>query len=214
MSEGASKAPLVVAIDFRQPQSYLAKGPTMKLAAALGVAVDWQPVEARPFEEPPAAIEGEDRGARHRRFRAHYFERDLARYAEAQGLVLRGLHRAPDASVAGIGLLWVKKHAGAPGAAAMVDHYVDSVFDGYWGETLELDDAAAIRGVLARVGAPASSFDPAAMGDEYEGVLARWRAAGVFGAPTYIVGDDLFIGRAHLPMIEWIWNGRVGPPPI
>ena len=28
------------------------------------------------------------------------------------------------------------------------------------------------------------------------------------------VGDEIFIGRQHLPMIGWILDGRVGPGPI
>ena len=39
-------------------------------------------------------------------------------------------------------------------------------------------------------------------------VLARWREAGVVEAPAYLVGDEVFIGRAHLPMIEWIYQAR------
>lgn len=214
MSESASKAPLVVAIDFKQPQSYLAKNPTAKLAAALGVAIDWQPVESRPFEAPPAQSAAGDRGMRHRRFRALYLERDLRRYAEAQGLVLGDLHRKTDGSVAGMGLLFAKSRAAENGSATVADAYVDAVFDGYWRGSLDLDDVEAIRAVLERAGAPAAGFDPAALRPEYEATVARWREAGVIEAPAYIVGDELFIGRSHLPMIEWLWKGKTGPPPI
>ncbi len=214
MSFALPSGPLIVAIDFKQPQSYLAKGPTAKLAAAHGIEIDWQPMTARPLQDPPEETIGDDRGARHRRFRARYFERDLRRYAEAQGLVLGDIHRWPDSSVAGMGLLWAKRHAAGAGDAKVVDAYVHRVFDGYWGGGLALDDAGAIRAVLDAVGAPAAAFDPASLRAEYESVLEHWRVAGLVEAPAYVLGEEIFIGRAHLPMIEWLITGKTGPPPV
>jgi 2-hydroxychromene-2-carboxylate isomerase len=204
---------LLVAIDFAQPQSYLAYGPTARLAASLGVAIDWQPLHARPLVEPPSETEGESRGARHRRMRAHYFERDLRRYAEAQGLSLGDVRQRSDSTIAGMGLLWLKRRAAADGAPASVDAYVRRVFDRHWGAGLPLD-AAAVRSLLDEIAGSAATFDPSALRDEYVRTVEGWRAAGLVNAPAYRVGDELFIGRAHLPMIEWLLLGRVGPAPI
>jgi 2-hydroxychromene-2-carboxylate isomerase len=214
VSDATKQSPLLVAIDFKQPQSYLAKRPTEKLAAALGIEIDWQPMEERPFREPPPETSGDDRGARHRRFRARYFEHDLRRYAESQGLVLGDLRRATDSSVAAMGLLWAKKHAAKAGDTSVVDAYVDRVFEEHWGGTLALEQPDAIRGVLERVGVAANGFDPVSLRAEYEALLERWAAAGMVEAPAYLVGDEVFIGRAHLPMIEWLITGRTGPPPV
>jgi 2-hydroxychromene-2-carboxylate isomerase len=214
VSADIARAPLVVAIDFKQPQSYLAKGPTSKLAAAIGIEIDWQPIAARPLREPPCETAGDDRGARHRRFRARYCARDLRRYAESQGLALGDLHRSTDSSIAGMGLLWAKKHTARTGDSSVVVAYVDRVFDGYWGGALALEQPDAIRGVLERVGVATAGFDLETLRAEYDATLERWRAAGMVEAPAYLIGDEVFIGRAHLPMIEWIVTGRDGPPPI
>ncbi len=214
MSGAAPAGGLIVAIDFKQPQSYLAVGPTTKLAAALGIEIDWQPMAARPLRAPPEETVGDDRGARHRRFRARYFERDLHRYAETQGLRLGDVYRAADSSVAAMGLLWAKRHSARAGVARTVDAYVRCVFDGYWRGGLALDDAGAIRGALDAVGIPAAAFDPASERAEYESVLGHWRAAGLVDAPAYVLGEEIFLGRAHLPMIEWLVTGKAGPPPV
>jgi 2-hydroxychromene-2-carboxylate isomerase len=214
VSGAGSSGPLVVAIDFRQPQSYLAIGPTTKLAASLGVEIDWQPMTARPLQASREETTGDDRGARHRRFRARYLERDLQRYAEAPGLELGDLHRWPDSSVAGMGLLWAKKHAARAGGAKIVDAYVHRVFDGYWGGRFPLDDAGSIRAVLDTLGAAAAAFDPASLRAEYDSVLEHWRTAGLVEAPAYVLGEEIFIGRAHLPMIEWLITGKAGPAPV
>jgi 2-hydroxychromene-2-carboxylate isomerase len=165
--------------------------------------------------ETPSGPRGATRTERHLRFRARYVENDLHRYAAAQGLVLRGLDRSVDSTVAGMGLLFVKRAAaGSPAGQGAVDAYIDRVLAGRWSGELDIEDAEAIRRVIAAVGVGAAAFDPAAMRGEYEDNLAALREAGVILAPAYVFGDELFIGRAHLPMIGWLASGKAGPPPI
>jgi 2-hydroxychromene-2-carboxylate isomerase len=45
-------------------------------------------------------------------------------------------------------------------------------------------------------------------------VRAELEAAAVWNVPAFLVGGELFIGRKHLPMVEWLATGRTGPPPI
>jgi hypothetical protein len=40
------------------------------------------------------------------------------------------------------------------------------------------------------------------------------RTAGLVEAPAYVLGEEIFIGRAHLPMIEWLITGKAGPAPV
>jgi len=215
----AAPPSLVVAIDFKQPQSYLAFGPTRDLAASMGIAIDWRPFAAASLErvadEAPADSVADDRTSRHLRFRARYVENDLHRYAAAQGLVLRDLHRAPDASLAGRGLLFVKEAAASNAVdRRVVDAYVHRVFTGYWRGKLDLEEVEAIRGILAEVGADAAAFRPDSLRDAFDDCRSGLRASGVIATPAYLVGDELFLGRAHLPMIRWLLEGRTGPPPI
>jgi 2-hydroxychromene-2-carboxylate isomerase len=37
---------------------------------------------------------------------------------------------------------------------------------------------------------------------------------GLFQVPAYLVEEEVFYGRQHLPMIRWILAGRSGPIPI
>ncbi len=209
MSAGLSTSRLVVAIDFVQPQSYLAKAATYELERDLGIDVDWLPTSVPPFPAPAAPGEGDDRGTRHLRFRAQYLEQDLQRYAAAQGLVMRGLHRSCDSSLAGRGLLAVKSSA-----PASVGDYLDRVFDGYWSETLDIEDAEAIGRVLESVGVSGPDLDLERRRDDYDDLRARLSEAGVIGAPTYLLFGEPFLGRAHLPMIRWLLQDRQGPQPI
>ena len=55
--------------------------------------------------EPTGFGPDADRGERHRHYRREAVVRDVERYAEVQGLEMRGLFRDPDARVAAMGLL-------------------------------------------------------------------------------------------------------------
>jgi len=38
-------------------------------------------------------------------------------------------------------------------------------------------------------------------------------AAGIYGVPSYLVADEFWFGREHLPRVAWILGGRAGPAP-
>ena len=37
--------------------------------------------------------------------------------------------------------------------------------------------------------------------------------AGLFGVPAYLVDDEMWFGREHLPRVAWLLGGRVGRAP-
>jgi 2-hydroxychromene-2-carboxylate isomerase len=200
--------PIRVAIDFKSPTSYLAIAPTHALETRLGLTFDWLPVTVPALVRPKPAAAREDRGARHRRIRAAYVANDLRRYAAARGLELGDVHREPDTTTASLGLLWLRRQA-----PARASDYVDRVFDRVWRENA-VADVGFIEETLAE---GADGFRAYAAGDgprELETVHAELADAGVWNTPAYLVAGDLFIGRQHLPMVEWLAGGRAGAPPI
>jgi 2-hydroxychromene-2-carboxylate isomerase len=203
-------APLSVCVDVKHPLAYLAFGPVQALAETLAVAVDWLPFPTEPMKPPPPAAD--DRGTRHRRTRARYLEADIERYAAAQGIVIRDLYRATDSTLASLGLLWIRSHAPARSA-----DYLQRVFTGYWTEQLDVEDRGALGTVLAQLGLDSRAFADFARGSgpaELAAQRERLVAAGVFTVPSLVVEDEVFVGRAHLPMARWLLTGRSGPPPI
>ncbi|MEZ5559976.1 MAG: DsbA family protein [Pseudomonadales bacterium] len=210
------RAPLTVCIDVRQPQAYLALQPTLALAAELDLLVDWLPFAVAPLKAPAAAAPDEDRGTRHRRIRAEYQAAEIRRYAAVQGIQVgdgdRDLYRAPDATLAGAAQLWLREHA-----PQRMDPFLRRLFAGYWGGGLDLEDLPAVSAVIADMDADGPAFARFAAGPGPE-LLAGMRdqlvAAGVFAVPSFVVAGEVFVGRAHLPMVRWLLQGRVGPPPI
>ncbi len=198
-ASASEKGRLSVAIDFKSPGAYLALRPTCALADELGIDIDWQPLVIRQStEEAPSA--GNDRGSRHRRIRADYLERDVARYAADRGLVIRGFDRRRDSTLAAIGLLWVKRHA-----PSLTRAYMERVFERYGREALDIEDENAMRALLAEIGAPVSAFEAFVKGEgraELARIQSELRDAGVFEVPSYLVKGEVYLGRQHLPLIR------------
>jgi 2-hydroxychromene-2-carboxylate isomerase len=194
------KSQLAVVIDFKSPQAYLAIEPTCALADELGIAIDWQPLVIAPSKIAAAPPSGNDRGARHRRFRADYLERDIGRYAADRGLSLGALHRRKDSTLAAIGLLWVERQG-----PSVARSYVERVFERYWQEDLDIEDERSIRTLLMEIEAPVSGFEAFVKGDgraNLARIESELRDRGVFEVPTYLLEGDLFLGRQHLPLLR------------
>jgi 2-hydroxychromene-2-carboxylate isomerase len=205
-------APVSVCIDFKSPHAFLALEPTRALEAHLGVAFDWLPLSVPALTRPPSTGAGADRGARHRHTRAAYVERDLARYAHARGIELGDVHRAPDTTLASQALLWLRGHT-----PELAGAYAARIFEQVWRQGADPASAALVEDALTSLGADVRSFrgDLAKRGVEPLAELQRELSErGLFGVPTYVVDGEPFIGRQHLPMIEWLLGGRAGAPPI
>lgn len=198
-AEEVIKGQLPVVIDFKSPQAYLAIGPTCALADELGITIDWQPLIIAP-SKISAAESGQDRGARHRRFRADYLKRDIVRYAADRGLAIGALERRKDSTLAAIGLLWAKRQS-----PSLARSYVERVFKRYWQEDLDIADERSIRTLLAEIDTSVSGFEAFAR-EEGRSELARIQSElgnlGVFEVPTYLIDGDTFLGRQHLPLVR------------
>ncbi len=199
-------------LDLKNPLSYLALKPAFALADELGIVLECLPFAAAALKAPMAARPDDERGTRHRRLRAEYLARDIARYAAVQSLVIRGIYRSPDTSAFAAGLHWLDARR-----PDRVRDYLLTVFDGYWREAFDVEAPGAIGRVLRQLGEDDEAFASYA-GDEAPAATANLRqklvAAGVFNVPSFVVQGQVFLGRAHLPMVRWLLTGRRGPPPV
>jgi predicted DsbA family dithiol-disulfide isomerase len=186
-------------------------GPTCALADELGITIDWQALIVTPSKTPAAPPSGDDRGARHRRFRADYLDLDIARYAADRGLSISGLQRRPDSTLAAIGLLWAQRQG-----PSLARTYVERAFERYCQEAPDIEDERSIRALLTEIESPVSGFEAFLKGDGFT-KLARiqleLRDMRVFEVPTYILNGDTFPGRQHLPLIRSRLPSRSELPP-
>jgi 2-hydroxychromene-2-carboxylate isomerase len=200
---------LTIVIDFKSPQAYLAIGPTCALADELGVTIDWRPLVITP-SKAAARPSGDDRGARHRRSRTTYMDRDIARYATDRGLVIDGLLLRKDSTLAAIGMLWAQREG-----PSIARTYVEQVFKCHAEDNLDIEDVYSISGLLTKIGAPVSGFEAFVKGDgptQLARIQADLRDLGVFEVPTYLLNDDVFLGRQHLPLIRSLLSTKTESP--
>ena len=195
-----------VCVDFGNAHAWLAVEPTRALEARLGTAFDWLPLAVPPLVRPTPERDGDDRGTRHRRFRARYFENDLRRYAASRGLELGDLYRAPDTRLASLALLFVRSGA-----------FAARVFELEWREGADISKPEVIDAALKQVGVGTEAFREFAAGEgpgQLAALQSELETLGLYTVPAYLVAGEAFLGRQHLPMVEWLLTGRTGLPPI
>ena len=103
------------------------------------------------------------------------------------------------------GAFWVR---GTLGEGAFMS-YVDAMFRSMWVEPKKMDDDDEIRAAVSAAGIDADAFfagiaDASVKQQLIDGTTAA-AEAGVFGAPTCVVGDQVFFGKDDIETIEpWL----------
>jgi 2-hydroxychromene-2-carboxylate isomerase len=84
--------------------------------------------------------------------------------------------------------------------------YLEMGLEGLWEEGLKLDDREVLARRIDSAGLDSASLLAAAQTDRVKLKLADNTAAavarGVFGVPTFFVGDDMFFGKDRLGQVE------------
>jgi 2-hydroxychromene-2-carboxylate isomerase len=186
--------------DFGSPNAYLAHKVIPKVEARTGRKFDYVPVllggvfkatgnrsPMEAFAAVPAklAYEGRER------------ERFVARHG------LSGFRPNPHFPV---NTLTIMRGAIAAQDLGVFDAYVDAVFAAMWEQGLKMDDPAVIAQALSAAGLPAEELlamtqDPSVK----ERLAANTNAAvakGVFGSPSFLVGEELWFGKDRLDDVE------------
>ena len=86
------------------------------------------------------------------------------------------------------------------------ERYVDEVYRHMWCEPKKMDEPEVIRAALIESGLPADALIEAMQDPEIKSALiANTEASvsrGVFGSPSFFVGDELFFGKDRLREVE------------
>jgi 2-hydroxychromene-2-carboxylate isomerase len=181
---------LTVTIDFKSPASCLALEPTLDLARETGVQIEWLPFSVRPFSIPEEKAE-ETVGERHRRVRAIAQRDTWLHYAAVQGRVMH-FTETPAGSDAALAAM-----AGIVGDPVP---FIRAAFAAYWTEQADLDDEAIVAALLSSV--QMAVPDPQSARAKLLSIRANADDSGIFESPSYLIADQLFVGREHLPWIR------------
>jgi 2-hydroxychromene-2-carboxylate isomerase len=183
--------------DFGSPASYLAYTQLPALAAGCGAGIDWRPmllggVFKETGNSSPVAIPAKRR----------WMVGDLKRWAAHYGVPFEINPHFP------INTLLLMRGAVGYQARQPEDfpRYVDLVFRSLWVEGRKLDDPAVLAQTLAEGKLDAARFMSMASDPEVKEALVNNTAEavrrGVFGAPTFFVGTEMFFGQDRLAFVR------------
>jgi len=130
--------------------------------------------------------------------RVRYIYMDCRREANRRGLVLRGPRKVFDSSIAHIGCLYA-------GRTGEFRRFHDAVYERFWKRELDIEDPVVVAGVLSEVGIDVSGFPGYLEGEgrcEHDRIQSEAETRGVFGVPSYLVGDELFWGGERIPRVR------------
>jgi 2-hydroxychromene-2-carboxylate isomerase len=206
---------LTILFDFKSPHAYLALAPTLGMLDELSITADWQPLLVSPQQRPEQPESSDDRGGQHRWHRARYRLMDLRRYAAVQNFGEDCFNDARlfdcgPGRVAAAAYLW-----GTQQYPKLPQELLTGLFGKFWNSELDLNSIAEIDQAMTELVSAESGFSGNAERAlaELETQQGRLQEAGLFDVPGYLVEDNLYYGRQHLPMVHWLLRGGEAQPP-
>jgi 2-hydroxychromene-2-carboxylate isomerase len=179
--------------DFGSNYSYITAMRITQAAQRHGVAVAWNPFLLGPifksfgWDNSPFVLQ-KQKGA--------YVWKDMARQCEKYGLPWRQPTSFPRAAVL------PSRVALAGEGAPWQGEFCRRVFALNFAEDRDIHTPEAVAGVLEELGLPAGELMQQAQSDAVKLKLRQQTetatARGVFGAPTFFVGDEMFWGNDRL----------------
>ena len=182
------------------PWTYLASERLDALARRTGATVNTKPIDpARTFSE----MGGQPPAKRHASRRSYRLD-ELRRWSEHLDVPLNP-EPAFFPADQGLAARAVYALGGADGAAP-ARALANAVLRAVWAEERDIADEATLRALVDGVGEDgAATLERAAAettGELYRRTTDEAHGRGVFGAPTYVVGDERFWGQDRLDFLE------------
>ncbi len=189
--------------EFASTYSYPAAMRIEALARASGVPLQWKPfllgpifqaqgLSSSPFSLYPA--------------KGRYMWRDVERVCHAQGLPWRRPSTSPRNGLLAARLACV--HADADWLPA----FVRRVYQANFVDDLDIADPGVITTILSELGLPATMIEVATAPATKQALRAQCERAaviGLFGAPSFVVGEEIFWGNDRLEAaLDWAVAAR------
>lgn len=194
MNRQTRRRDLDVYIDLRSPYSYVAVEPVRAFARELDLQLCWHPYAI----DIEAAYGAQDARNPRALRKVKYIYHDARRLGAERGLEIRGPRRVYNAEIAHIGMLFADM-------SSFLDAYIDAVFAGFFSHAIDIEDRAAMAGLIEELGGSIDEFD-AFLAEAGPAELARQKenaeALGIFGVPTFAFAGQIYWGADRLPLLQ------------
>jgi 2-hydroxychromene-2-carboxylate isomerase len=186
--------------DYGSPASHIAFFALRRIAPAAGAAIAWRPIllgavfkaigSHSPVEIAP---------------KGKWMMWDLANHAARRGVpFVHNPHFVVNTLALMRGALVAERRG-------ELEHYSEAMFNAIWRDALDMDDPAVIAKALAGGGFDTNAYfagtQEPAIKDELKARTDAAVARGVFGLPTFFVGDKMWWGQDRL---EWVRDALAG----
>jgi 2-hydroxychromene-2-carboxylate isomerase len=181
--------------DFGSPYSYLAYKALPGIAAAHGAQIAWRPmllggVFKATGNHSPVEIPAKGK----------WLQQDLQRWAARYGAVFKQNPHFPINT-----LVLMRGAAGMQMRGSDLAKYMEAIFHAMWAEPRNLGEPQVLTEVLSQAGFDAADFlalvNDAAVKEQLKKNTEEAVARGVFGAPTFFVGEQMFWGQDRLDFV-------------
>jgi len=181
--------------DFGSSYSYIAYKALPGIAAAHGAHIVWRPmllggVFKATGNHSPAEIPA----------KAKWMQQDLERWAARYGAAFQ---RNPHFPINTLTLM--RGAVGMQMRGPDFPKYAEAIFHSMWAEPRNLGDAGELAAVLRQAGFDADAFQSLVNDPEVKEQLKKNTeeavARGVFGAPTFFVGEEMHWGQDRLGLV-------------
>lgn len=186
--------------DFGSPNAYLAHKVIPEIEARTGATFDYVPILLGGVfkltnNRPPMIAFGDVKG------KMAYEMKETERFIRRHEIAAFKFN--PNFPVNTLALM---RMAVAADLAGMLKPYAEAAFHHMWEAPKKMDDPQIVRAALLESGLDADRLIAAAqtpevkqrLMDNTEAAVAR----GVFGSPSFFVGDELFFGKDRLDEVE------------
>lgn len=186
--------------DFASPYARISAVRIERLAAPHGIAVRWRPFligpllakrpgNASPFQNAAPA-------------QARYRRRDVERICAGEGLALTWPSTYPRGSLLATRVALIGTDQG------WIAPFAHAVFEANFNQDRDIGTVEVVADLLRAQGLPAADLIAEAGTEPVKAALkaavAEAEARGLFGAPSFLVGDELFWGNDRLEQaIAW-----------
>jgi len=193
--------------DYISSYAFVANKPLFALEESHGVKLDWRPYSLRIADYLGSV---EERSPHYWR-KVRYCYMDARRYANKQGLVLKGPRKIYNSYLSSVGMLFAQRHG-------FFRPYHDLVFEKFWKHELDVENIDEMAALIAGVGGDAEAYKAYAQGparEEHDRIIDEAEAQGVFGVPTMMLDGELFWGgdRIDLLIERLEERSKAGPAP-
>src|SRR5216683_599494 len=192
--------------DFSSTNSYFAAFLLPEICQRIGARVNWMPAHFAALFRGT----GFDVMAMSRQ-KARYLWRDHARYAEATGLPFKRPSRFPMKTSTALRMVLaagdsVGADADSEARERAKGAISQAVMRAYWERDEDISQREVLKAIASQAGFDGAALidaaDTPAVREQLAAITDQAVARGVFGAPTFFVGSEMFWGKDRLDFVE------------